>query len=45
MKNVMGFAVAGLVTLAAIYVYNRFVAKKGKSVANLGINDPDDRAA
>jgi hypothetical protein len=33
MKNVMGFAVAGLVTLAAIYLYNRF---SGKNVADLG---------
>lgn len=32
-SNLMGFVVAGLVTLASIYVYNRF---SGKNVADLG---------
>ncbi len=36
--NVMGIVVAGLMTLAAIYFYNRFIADatKGESIATLG---------
>lgn len=34
--NVMGLVVALAMTLAAIYVYNRFIAEEGKSVADIG---------
>jgi len=31
-----GIIVAALTVLAVIYVYNAFIAEKGKSIANLG---------
>lgn len=33
MRSIWGFAVAGVVTLAVIYLFNRF---SGKNVADLG---------
>jgi len=35
-RGLMGLIVVGLSVLATIYVYNRFVAKDGKTVADLG---------
>lgn len=35
-RGLMGLIVVGLSVLATIYVYNRFVAKGGKTVADLG---------
>lgn len=35
-RGLMGLLVVGLSVLATIYVYNRFVAKDGKTVADLG---------
>lgn len=31
-----GIVVAALTVLAVIFLYNRFLAEKGKSIANLG---------
>lgn len=35
-KGIGGFVMVGLVVLAVVYVYNSFIAEKGKSVADLG---------
>lgn len=35
-RGIMGLVVVALSVLATIYVYNRFIAKDGKTVADLG---------
>lgn len=35
-RSLVGIAVSMLVVLGTIYLYNKFVAKDGKTIANLG---------
>lgn len=36
MGNLGGFILMGIIVLAVIYVYNSFIAEKGKTIADLG---------
>lgn len=36
MGNIGGFILMGIIVLAVVYVYNSFIAEKGKSIADLG---------
>lgn len=36
MHNIGGFILVGIIVLAVIYIYNAFIAEKGKTIADLG---------